>query len=124
MGSRTKIINKFMKVTLNISERIFALGILNGFKGKMETMVTILKDIQGVSLTPEDRTKCEWKEQKNSEGVLQSVTWNDEKDSGKELEFQSPTLDYILETIEDRNKKGDFSFQDKAVISLKEKLTK
>jgi len=113
-----------MKVTLNISERIFALGILNGFKGKMETMVTILKDIQGVSLTPEDRTKCEWKEQKNSEGVLQSVTWNDEKDSGKELEFQSPTLDYILETIEDRNKKGDFSFQDKAVISLKEKLTK
>ena len=29
----------------------------------------------------------------------------------------------ILETIEDRNKKGDLTLQDKAVISLKEKLT-
>ena len=112
-----------MKVKLNISERIFALGILNGFKGKLETMGSILEDIKGFSLTPEDKKKCLWVENKDANDVIQSVGWNDIEGGEKELELQAETLDYLLETIEDRNKKGDLTLQDKAVISLKEKLT-
>ena len=117
-----------MKVKLNISERIFALGILNAFKGKMETMATIMDDIKAVTISDEDKKKCEWvenmgKDEKGNDTIV-SVGWNDIKGGDKELEFQPLTLDYILQVIEERNEKGDLTFQDKAIISLKEKLTK
>lgn len=116
-----------MKVNLNISERIFTLGILNAFKGKMETMSTIMDDIKEVTISDEDKKKCEWVENMgkdaNGNDAVVSVGWNDIKGGDKELEFQPLTLDYLLQVIEERNEKGDLTFQDKAVISLKEKLT-
>src|SRR3990167_9827930 len=106
---------------LNISERVFALGILNDFKGNLETMAVLVKDVPQISISNEDWETAGKTETKNADGSV-SWQWNDEKGGLKTVEVDKKTIDYILRKIQEKNKSGEFSFRDKAVISLNEKL--
>ncbi len=104
-----------MKITFNISERIAALGILNGFKGNLETMAVILEDIKQLPVNDE-----EWKEAGKQEiktGTEVQWTWDDDKGPQKEVELQSGTTDYLKSVIKEKDDKKEITFQDKAFIS-------
>ena len=114
------------KVLLTISERVMATTFLNDAKVDLETLSQILRDIQEVGLSPEDKVKCEWKEtmELDEEGVpkLKGYTWNDEKGGEKEIALQDKTLEYLQTFIKEKDEKGEFTMQDKAVVTLKDKL--
>jgi hypothetical protein len=105
---------------LNISERIAALAILNNFKGNLETMAAILDDIKQLPVSDD-----EWKAANREENKIGNTiqwSWNDEKGGLKEISFQKPTQKYLKETIKNKDDKGEITFQDKALVSLNNKL--
>ena len=113
------------KIQLNLSERLFAIGLMNDFKGPHETLAFILEDIKQYAI--EDK---EWKKGerivnkgKNEKGEpVESWAWNDEKGGNKEIEINDKVLEYLVDVIETKNKVGEFTLQDKAVITLNKKL--
>lgn len=112
-----------MKISLNVSERVFALRLLNDFKGSLEKLAPILEDIQKFSITDEDWQSVERKIVKLADDSEQ-WNWNDEKAEPKEMEIGNGTVDYLKDTIEKKSKDGEFTLKDKAALSLKEKLEK
>lgn len=116
-----------MKFSLNISERIYALALLNQFKGTLDELVDIMEDIKGFRMTEEEWTKAD-KQINTTMGEngqpITSWTWNDEKGGEKEIEITKATKDYLAEKIKEANEKGQFTLQDRAAITLSEKLEK
>lgn len=106
---------------LTISERIATLSILNSFKGSLDTMAIILEDIKQIPVTNDEWKKAEKKENKIGNDV--QWTWDDEKGGEKEIELQDKTVEYIKNTIKEKDEKKEITFQDKALISLKKKLS-
>jgi hypothetical protein len=110
---------------LNLSERLYALNILNQFKGNTETLVDVLEDVKNLSI---EEAEWEMAERKINNFVGEdgkpgtTWAWNDEKGGEKEIEFKKKTSEYLKAKIEEMDKAGEFTFQDKAVITLKEKL--
>jgi len=116
-----------MKIDLNVSERLFAIGILNQFKGNYETLSFILTDIKELVITDKDWGKAERKVNitKDDKGKeMTSWTWNDDKGGVKSIELSPRVVEYLISDIETKNKAGEFTLQDKAVITLNEKLIK
>jgi len=114
-----------MKISLNVSERLFAINILNQFKGSHETLSFILDDIKGFAITEADwkAAKRVVKESKDDKGQpVSSWIWNDEKGGVKEIVVSEQVTKYLVDDIEKRNKEGEFTLQDKAVITLNKKL--
>jgi hypothetical protein len=111
-----------MSKTLNltISERVSALGILNGFKGKLETLSVILEDIKGFVITEEEWEQADRKI--TVDGENSSWTWDNDKGPKKDVEAQEATVDYLRAQIKEKDEKGEFTPSDKAFITLKEKL--
>jgi hypothetical protein len=114
-----------MKISLIVSERIYALALLNQFKGNLETLVDVLEDIKEFRMTEEDWERAD--KQVNTvigdDGKpITSWTWNDEKGGEKEIEITNATKDYLIGRIKEANDKEEFSLQDKAAITLSEKL--
>lgn len=105
---------------LNISERLSALSILNGFKGNLDTLAVILEDIRKFTITEEEWIKGEKKEVTNGENV--TWTWDNEKAGDKEIEIDAATADYLFNDIDKKNKAGEFTIQDKPYITLLAKL--
>lgn len=101
---------------LNISERLYALRILNEFKGSLEKLAVILEDIKQFPILAEDWDKAE---RKISEDTW---TWNDEKGGEKDIEVKKETAAYLRESIDKKSETGELTMQDKAAISLREKL--
>ena len=114
-----------MKLKLTISERIYTLAILNQYKGNLDTLVDVLDDIKEVRVLDEEWTKAD-KQVNSSTGddgkPIISWTWNDEKGGEKEIELKTSVKEYLVGKIDEMNAKGEFSLQDKAAITLKEKL--
>ncbi len=112
-------------ISLNISERLSSVSILNGFKGNLDKLAGILEDIKHFAISEEDWEKAERKvtPTKDAEGN-DSVqwNWNDEKGGEKEITISESTASYIRETIKEKNDKGEFTLQDKAFITLQAKL--
>ena len=102
---------------LNISERLFTLTVLNGFKGDLDKLAIVLEDIKQLPIEDAEWDKAERIVEANQ------WRWNDEKGGTKSIVFQKETCKYILDVIDEKNKKGEFSLQDRAVISLQNKLT-
>lgn len=106
---------------LNISERICALGMLNDFKGKLETMADILSDIKQLPVTD-----AEWEQAQRTVEPLENgsslMRWNDDEGGTKEVVFQPSTIKYIKDTIEKKSAAGEYTLQDKAVLTLKQQL--
>jgi len=114
-----------MKLLLNISERLYALALLNQFKGNIETMVDILEDVKGFKISDDDWVKAEKQVVPTTDkdgNPASSWQWNDEKGGDKEIEIAKSTKDYLTAKIKELNDKGELTFQDRAVITLSGKL--
>lgn len=114
-----------MKLNLTVSERIYGLALLNQFKGNLETLVDVLDDIKEFRMTDEEWEKAD--KQVNTvmgeDGKpITSWTWNDDKGGEKEIEVSNATKDYLTEKIKEANDKGEFTLQDRAAVTLNEKL--
>lgn len=116
-----------MKLLLNISERLFALSLLNQFKGNLETLIDALDDTKKFRVSDEEWEKANRKitTVKDEKGEpVTSWTWDDEKGGNKEIEITESTNSYLAEKIKEANENKEFSFQDKAAITLSSKLNK
>jgi len=114
-------------IKLTISERLYALALLNQFKGNLDTLVDILEDVKGLRITDEEWEKAEKQVNPgidNDGNPNTTWTWNDEKGGEKEIEIAKTTKDYLAEKIKEANDKGLFTIQDKAALTLREKLFK
>ena len=114
-----------MKLSLTVSERIYSLALLNQFKGTLETLVDVMEDIKGFRMTEAEWTKAD--KQVNTvmsdEGKpITSWVWDDAKGGEKEIEITKSTKDYLIEKIKEANDKGQFTLQDRAAVTLSEKL--
>ena len=103
-------------INLNISERLFTLTVLNAFKGDLDKLAVVLEDIKQLPI--ED---AEWEK---AERIIEASQWrwNDEKCGLKIVALHCETMKYLLDTIDKKNKDGEFTLQDRAVISLQDKL--
>lgn len=116
-----------MKISLIISERLFALSILNQFKGGLDILVDILEDVKTLRVTDEEWEKADKKvtTELNAEGKpITSWFWDDVKGGEKETEITKLTSEYLVEKIKEADSKGTLTLQDKAVITLRDKLIK
>lgn len=116
---------EFKKMGLSISERVFAIRIINEYKGTLELLAFLLEDIKKISITDEDWEKAEKKVDSSVDERGRNTitwTWNDEKAGEKEVELSKDTVTYLVDQIDKRNKNGEFTINDKAVITLKNKL--
>ena len=113
------------KVKLNVSERLYAIRLLNAFKGDHETLAFILEDIKNIAIDEKDWKKADRKinvEQGEDGKPITSWVWDDIKGGDKEIDLNDKVVEYIINDIETKNKAGEFTLQDKAVISLNKKL--
>ncbi len=104
------------QLELTISERIFALAILNAFKGSHEKLAYVYEDIKSLPITEEEWTKAE--------RVMEETSWrwSDEKGGLKSIEMHKEIAQYILDTINEKSKNEELTLQDRAALSLREKL--
>lgn len=103
-------------IELNLSERLYGLIILNGFKGNLDVLSTILDDIKQFPISDE-----EWS---TGERVIEKDTWrwDDEKGVKKVINLNKETSKYIVDTIKEKSDKGELTMNDKAALTLKKKL--
>lgn len=109
-------------LSLNISERLAALGILNSFKGNLDKLAIILEDIKQFPITDEEWAAAERTITPVPGTEDTQWKWSDEKGGEKEITVDEATADYVKGIIKDRSEKGELSLQDKAYITLAAKL--
>lgn len=105
-----------MIIKLNISERLQALSILNGFKGSLQELSVILEDIKKFPVQDSEWEKAELEKSPNH------WSWNDEKGGLKEIEIQKETKEYLKKSIKEKDEKKEIGLTEKALVSLFEKL--
>ena len=124
----TWLVNKFMtKVKLNISERLFAIKLINEFKGDLETLSHLMEDTKQFSIDEKEWKKAgrtiETLTNEKGEPVSQ-WKWDNELAGDKEIELNTKTLSYLLEAIEKKSTAKEMTLADVSAIALKNKLTK
>src|SRR3990167_7063169 len=95
--------------SLDISERLAALAILNSFKGALDKLAVVLEDIKQFGVTEEEWVKAERKidpTPTKEDPQATQWTWSNEKGGVKEINLQEATGDYLKQVIKDRNDKG------------------
>jgi hypothetical protein len=112
-------------ISLNISERVKVLTILNDFKGSLEKLAFVLEDIKQLVVTEEDWEKAERKIEPapTREHPDQfNYTWNNEKGGEKEVNLAEVTVEYLRKVLKDKDEKGEFGLTDKPYIDIYNKL--
>jgi hypothetical protein len=94
---------------LSIVERIYCIAILNGYQGTIDVMKKVLDDAGKLAISDKEK-----------EGNM--VTWNPKKEKEVEIELSKDVKDFIYKTIKEKEKEGKITFEDKAAITLMEKL--
>ena len=115
------------KFKLNISERLFAIKLINEYKGDLETLSHLLEDTKKFSIDEK-----EWKKANRTIEVLKNEKgedvsqwkWDNESAGEKEIELNTKTLSYLLEAIEKKSTAKELTLADVSAIALKNKLTK
>jgi hypothetical protein len=115
------------KIKLNISERLFAIKLINEYKGDLETLSHLLEDTKKFSIDEK-----EWKKANRTIEVLKNEKgedvsqwkWDNESAGEKEIELNTKTLSYLLEAIEKKSTAKELTLADVSAIALKNKLTK
>lgn len=109
-----------IQIKLNISERLYALRILNEFKGSLEKLASILQDIKQFAIKDDEWIKAE----RSIEGEGDTVIWkwSDEKGEEITLAIEKDTANYLKEILKGKDEKGEFTLQDKAAMTLFGKL--
>ena len=110
-----------MKLSLNISERVYALKILNVFKGSIEVLSAIIEDVKKFTITEKEWEKAGRIIEPVGDGNT-NWRWEDDKGGLKEIEIEKATASFIKEDIKEKSGKGELTIQDKAVTTLLEKL--
>jgi len=118
-------------IKLNLSERVFAIDLLNQYKGDHETLAFVLNDIKEFAITDEEWEKGERiiKNKLDKEGKIESSdwSWDDAKGGEKEIKVSDKVVEYLIKKIDEKDKGEGFSIIktiDRAVISLVKKLSK
>ena len=70
--------SKEKTINLTISERLYALRILNDFKGSLEKLSVVLEDIKQFTVKEDEWLKAEKKETKDDEAKTVQWTWDDD----------------------------------------------
>ena len=105
-----------MNTQLNHSERLYAISLLNQFKGDYDTLAFVLEDIKQLPIS-----EAEW--EKAERFIDESRwTWNDEKGGVKTIKFSKPVTDYLVEKIESKSKAGELGIDDRSAVTLMKKL--
>jgi len=111
------------KVSFSITDRIRTLNLFDEFRGGMETLDAIQKDLKEVALTDDEKAACDFKVTVNPEGKSIS-SWSTEKaKEEKEITLNRKTVDYLVSKIKERDAKGLLSLADFPLIALFEKLS-
>jgi hypothetical protein len=115
------------KIKLNISERLFAIKLINEYKGDLETLSHLMEDVKQFSIDDKDWKKAgrtiEVLKNEKGEDVSQ-WKWDNEKAGEKEIELNTKTLQYLLDAIQKKSDSKEFTLADVSAIALKNKLTK
>ena len=110
-----------MKIKLTVTERLLALGLLNEFKGTLSDMAEITDDVKKDSTLAFG--EAETKELNLTQDVTKNtVTWDLKKAKDVDVELSKTSIDYLLKVIEDKDKAGEFTLNDGAVLLLRDKL--
>lgn len=112
---------KEKKFKFNISERLFALAILNEFKGKLEDLADVLADIAQFRIDEEEWERAGRKVVDTQDGSTQ-WQWDDVKGGDKEITVKESVKSHLVSKLEEKNSAGEFSLADRAAIKLYEKL--
>src|SRR3990167_6517273 len=107
-----------MKVTLDFTERMQLIGVLNGFKGALNDTAVVMDDLKGLNASKEEG------ETAGLSADSGKLTWNPEKakEVTKEVELSDASLSYFRKWVEDKDKKGEFTLSDTFFIGLRDKL--
>ncbi len=115
------------EITLNISERVQASKILNGFKGDLTQLALFLADIKNVAITEK-----EWEEaglvktpimnEKGEPSGQDSWNWNDKPELDKVITLEGETALYLQNAIKAKEDAKEITMADAALITLKAKL--
>jgi len=107
-------------VTLTIGERIQALNILNGFKGDLPTLKTILDDVKQFPITDEEWKQAELVKVPGENGN-ENWKWEDDK-VNKEISMQPEVIAYIKGEIKRKSDAKEITALDGALITLDSKI--
>lgn len=114
------------KLSLNLSERRYAIILLDPFKGGTVGMAAVVEDVKVLEITKEEWEKGELKSVpagKDANGQDQAiVSWNNEKGGDKECAINQFTFDYLIDSIKKKDEASEFTLRDKDVLDLKNKL--
>ena len=107
------------KINLTFSERLIAVRMFNDFQGTFTQAAVLNKDVPAFAISKAELEAApEYKAIELGDGQTQ-FTWKDEK-TGKALELQDETIDYLKEKIGSYAK---FQINDAPVVeALKAKL--
>lgn len=113
-----------MKLSFTISERIEALKLLDGFKGRLSDLAMLQDDMKLLNIKEDEWIKAERKIIENKEDNTVSWQWNDDKAGPSTMEVSKFTVDWLRDTIKKKDEAGEFTMADRHIITLKEKLNK
>lgn len=107
-------------LSLTIGERVKALGILDGFKGSLATLATLLEDVKQFVVTDEEWTAADLVKTPTPDGK-ETWKWN-ESAPEKEVTIQAPTVDVLKADIKTKSDANELTIADVALVSLDKKL--
>ena len=108
-------------VSLNISERLYALAILNQAKGNLEFVSQAVEDVKQLPVTEEEWVKAEKKvtESENEKGEkVSNIRWDNVKGGEKEITFQDKVSDVIVQTIKQKDDKGELGINNEGATMM------
>lgn len=111
--------------TFTIGERLAMIRLYNEFKGTMTEMVQLQEDVKNVVITDEEAAQAEMKTVpagKDKDGNdLSRTTWKDEGND-KVVSLSQESVDYLRAKIKAKNEAKEFTFGDKEIASLADKI--
>jgi hypothetical protein len=106
-------------LNLTIGERVKALAILDGFKGSLATLATLLEDVKNFAISEEEWTAANLVKTPQADGT---VTWKWDDTGEKPIEAQAATITFLKDEIKKKSDANEITLADVSLISLDKKL--
>lgn len=113
-------LDKNMKVSLNLGERVAALKIFDAFKGNISTLAVLIDDVKLFTVSEEEWKTAGLVKTQSADGTQESWKWNEVVE--KEIEIQKESLAYLLAKIKEKSDANEITLADLALMSLEKKL--
>lgn len=108
------------EIELGIAERVMLIGIFNQVKGDIETLNAVLEDVKGVSLTEDEKTAINFREEKDKDGVVTSLRWD--TSPVKTITLSEKTVKFAVKFIDEKSTKEELTLADAPLLEIKKKL--